>query len=162
MGTAIVATAKANNLTELKNQLAKLTIGEPSYYLCQHPAEITDWKKGPIDTAEIEKYTNGRWFGNNGEIRWNKRVKGYTLLWLSAGDVPEEFDALGEWEMSASQNLFLLGGGQTKPWRDTRIPRQLDYPIDWCKSPKIQAIQYKERDSQTIQFTRYVCFVQGD
>ena len=163
MRTAIAATAKVTNLSALIDQLAKLTIGEPSYSLLQRPDEITDWTSGPPAAAEIEKYTYGRLFGKKGEIRWQKTAKGYSLLWLSEGNLPDGFKALGtvEWKMSESHDVFLLGGGETKPWRDTRIPRKLNYPINWCKFPKVRTIQYRERNSQTIRFTRYVCFVQG-
>lgn len=157
MGKAIVANSHVSNLSILAN----ITIGEPSYYLLQRPNEITDWTSGHPAAAEIEKYTYGRLFGKNGEIRWQKTAKGYALLWLSEDELPDGFVSLGEneWEMVEPQNVFLLGGGERKPWRDTRIPRELNYPVDWCKFPKIKAIQYKERESQTIRFTRYVCFL---
>lgn len=163
MGKAIVATSHVSNLSALMKRLANITIGEPSYYLLQRPNEITDWTSGALAAAEVEKYTHGRLFGKKGEIRWQKTAKGYSLLWLSEGDLPDGFKPLGtgEWKMNESQDVFLLGGGETKPWRDARIPRKLNYPIGWCKFPKIKAMQYKERNSQTIRFTRYVCFVQG-
>ena len=98
-------------------------------------------------------------FGKIGEIRWQNTANGYSLLWLSEGNIPQGFESYGEWEMSESQDIFLLGGGETKPWRDTRIPRELDYPMDWCKYPCVKVIQYKESQSQTIRFTRYTEFI---
>ena len=159
MGIAIVATAHVPNQSALIDQLTNLQFGEASYYLLQRSNSITDWKKGHPDVAEIEKHTHGRLFGKKGEIRWQKTAKGYSLLWLSEGDLPEGFASLGEWETSAPQDVFLLGGGDTPPWRNTRIPRQLNYPIDWCQSPSVRIIQYKELNSQTIRFTRYTEFV---
>jgi len=159
MRTAIVATAKVADLPALRGQLAKLTIGEPSYYLLQAPGKITDWRKGQPEAAEIEKYTRGRLFGKKAEIRWQKTAAGYALLWLSEGEPPEGFVSFGKWEMSESQNVFLLGGGEMEPWRDTRIPRKLNYPMDWCKFPKVKIIQYRDFISQTICFTRYTDFV---
>ena len=121
--------------------------------------KITDWKKGTPDAKEIEEYTWGRIFDKNGELRWRKQSIGYALLWLSEGDLPAEFTTLGEWATSEPQAVSLLGGGETKPWRDTRIPRKLKYPMKWCQSPKINIIQYKESISHTIRFTRYMAFV---
>lgn len=163
MGTAIVATATVSDLPALKDQLANLPVGDTSYYLLQCPIKITDWEKGPINVAEaeIEKYVQGRLFGKEGEIRWKKTAEGYSLLWLSTGEPPESFKPLDEieWEMTKPQNVFLLGGGDTKPWRDTRIPRELDYPIAWCKYPKVKIIQYRDSISQIVRFARYTEFV---
>ena len=158
MGTAIVATAQVPDPSALISKLKNLQIGELSYHLLQRPDVITDWKKGHPDAAEIEKHTHGRLFGKKGEIRWQKIAKGYSLLWLSEGDLPEGFKLLGQWEMTKSQEVFLLGGGDTRPWRDTRIPRKLNYPIEWCEFPRVRVIQYKELNSQTIRFTRYADF----
>ena len=158
MGTAIVATAQVRDPSALIGKLKNLQIGELSYYLLQRPDAITDWKKGHPDAAEIEKHTHGRLFGKKGEIRWQKTAKSYSLLWLSEGDLPEGFKLLGQWDMTKSQDVFLLGGGDTRPWRDTRIPRELNYPIEWCKFPRVRVIQYKELNSQTIRFTRYTDF----
>ena len=159
MGNAIVATHKVPDVSALIEQLKNLQCGEPPYYLLQRSDDITDWKKGTPDATEIEKYTHGRLFGKDGEIRWQESKGGYVLLWLSEGDIPEGFESYGEWKISESQDIFLLGGGETKPWRDTRIPRKLDYPMDWCKYPCVKVIQYKERKSQTIRFTRYTEFI---
>ena len=158
MGKAIVATHCVPDASALIGQLATLQFGDPFYYLLQRPDCITDWKNGHPDTAEIEAYPHGRLFGKNGEVRWRKIAKGYTLLWLSEGDLPEGFTELGEWNATAPQKAFLLGGGETTPWRDTRIPRELKYPMEWCKSPSIKVIHYKEGNSQTIRFTRYTEF----
>ena len=158
MGTAIVATAQVPDPSALIGKLKNLQIGELSYYLLQRPDAITDWKKGHPDAAEIEKYTHGRLFGKKGEIRWQKTARDYSLLWLSEGGLPEGFKLLGQWDMTKSQDVFLLGGGDTRPWRDTRIPRELNYPIEWCKFPRVRIIQYKELNSQTIRFTRYTDF----
>ena len=84
---------------------------------------------------------------------------GYALLWLSEGEEPNGFAASGEWETSEPQEVFLLGGGETKPWRDTRIPRKLEYPMQWCQYPCVKVIQYKKSNSQTIHFTRYTEFI---
>ena len=159
MGKAIVATHCVPDALALTEQLTHLQFGEPFYYLLHRADAITDWKTGTPDAAEIEAYTHGRLFGSNGEIRWQESKGGYALLWLSEGDLPEGFTALGEWEMSEPQDVFLLGGGETSEWRDTRIPRKLYYPIDKCQYPSVKVIQYKERDSQTIRFTRYTEFV---
>ena len=167
MGIAIVATTRVTDVSALTAQLTNLQlVGEPSYYLLQRSDAITDWKKGTPDAAAIERYTHGRLFGIDGEIRWEKSpADGYALLWLSESDkgddLPEPFTALdGEWETSAPQSVFLLGGGETSPWRDTRIPRQLKYPMEWCESPQVQVIHYKDLLSQTIRFTRYIDFIE--
>ena len=34
-----------------------------------------------------------------------------------------------------------------------------DYPIEKCQFPSVKVIQYKERNSQTIRFTRYTEFI---
>ena len=166
MGKAIVATAQVSDVSELTLPIENLQFGDSSYYLLQRPDDITNWKKGMPDGKKIEEYTHGRIFDKNGELRWQKSKGGYSLLWLSEGDLPEGFTALGEceWETHAPQDVFLLGGGDTSEWRDTRIPRELDYPIGKCRYPSVKVIQYKDRDSQTIRFTRYTAFVgkQGD
>lgn len=159
MGKAIVAMHKVCDVSELENQLKTLQVGEPLYYLLQRADDITDWKSGHPDVSEILEYTHGRLFGSSGEVRWKKTADSYALLWLSEGDLPEGFTEQGEWEISEPQEVSLLGGGETKPWRDTRIPRKLKYPMKWCQSPKIKIIQYKESISQTIRFTRYTTFV---
>ena len=158
MGKAIVATHCVPDASALRDQLSNLQFGDPFYYLLQRPDCITDWKDGHPDTAEIASYIYGRAFGKNGEVRWQKTVRGYALLWLSEGDLPEGFTQLGEWKTTAPQKVFLIGGGETKPWRDTRIPRKLKYPMEWCKSPSVKVIHYKELTSQTIRFTRYTEF----
>jgi hypothetical protein len=164
MGEAIVATHCVPDVSALTEQLTNLQFGEPAYYLLQRSDAITDWKKGTPDAAEIKAYTHGRLFGSNGEIRWQESKGGYSLLWLSEGDLPDGFTEQDEWETSAPQNIFLLGGGDAAQWQDTRIPRKLCYPIDKCQYPSVKVIQYKERNSQTIRFTRYTEFVgkQGD
>lgn len=159
MGKGIVATAQVSDISALVDQLTKLQFGELSYSLLQRSDAITDWKIGAPGTTEIEAYTHGRLFGNNGEIRWKKTVEGYSLLWLSEGDLPEGFTALGEWETSAPQEVFLLGGGDSTTWQDTRISRELNYPINRCQFPSVKIIEYKELNSQTIRFTRYTDFV---
>ena len=164
MRKAIVATHCVSDASALTEEFTTLQFGDPVYYLLQRADKITNWKKGTPEVADIEAYTRGRLFGKNGEIRWEKTVDGYSLLWLSEkdkeGDLPEPFTALGgEWEASAPQDVLLLGGGDTQPWRDTRIPRKLDYPMQWCESPQVRVIQYKDRHSQTIRFTRYTKFV---
>lgn len=160
MGTAIVATRKISDIAALTDLLTSLQFGETSYYLLQRPNKITDWKKGIPDTAKIEKYTQGRLFGSKGELRWEKTNSSYALLWLSEGELPDGFIKMGDWTTSKSQSVHLFGGGETEPWRDTRIPRELYYPMKWCKSPQVQVIQYKDRSSQTIRFTRYTEFVE--
>lgn len=160
MGKAIVATRKISDISVLTEQIENLRFGETSYYLLQRPNKITAWKKGVPDAANIEKYTHGRLFGSKGELRWQKNNGGYALLWLSEGEPPEEFTAIGECETSKSQDIYLLGGGDSPELRDTRIPRKLKYPIERCQYPCVKVIQYKERNSQTIRFTRYTEFVQ--
>lgn len=160
MGKMIVATHCVSNASALTEQLTRLQFGDPVYYLLQRADKITNWKKGTPGVVEIEAYTRGRLFGEKGEIRWRKIADGYVLLWLSEGDLPEPFTALGgRWQASAPQDVFLLGGGDTQPWRDTRIPRKLDYPMKWGLSPQVRVIQYKDLHSQTIWFTRYTEFV---
>ena len=165
MEKAIVATACVSDVSALTDLLTSLQFGEQSYYLLQRPNKITDWKntdwkEGAPDTAKIEKYTHGRLFDKNREIRWREIKCGYSLLWLSEESLPEGFTKQGEWEISAPQKVFLLGGGETKPWRDTRIPRKLKYPfVEWCQYPKVSIIQYRDLKSQTIRFTRYTAFL---
>ena len=158
MCKAIVSKAQVSDVAELKLQIENL-LGDSSYYLLQRPDDITNWKDGTPDAQKIEEYKHGRIFDQNGELRWHKQPDGYALLYLSEGDLPEGFTAFGEWETSEPQEASLLGGGDTKPWRDTRIPRKLKYPMKWCQFPKIKIIQYKENISQTIRFTRYTTFV---
>ena len=109
-------------------------------------------KTGTPDAERIEEYKHGRIFDQNGELRWHKQPDGYALLYLSEGDLPEGFTAFGEWETSEPQEASLLGGGDTKPWRDTRIPRKLKYPMKWCQFPKIKIIQYKEKHFSDYPF----------
>ena len=160
MGKAIVATRKVSNIAALADLLTGLQFGEPSYYLLQRSNKITDWKKGTPDAAKMEAYTQGRLFGCNGELRWQKNNDGYVLLWLSEGEPPDEFTAIDECETSKPQDIYLLGGGDSLELRNTRIPRKLKYPIEKCQYPCVKVIQYKERNSQTIRFTRYTEFVQ--
>ena len=159
MKTAMVATATVADVLALRDQLLNLKFGDSSYYLLQRADDITSWKEGPPDAMEIEAYTQGRLFGKEAEIRWKKTANNYALLWLSAGKLPDGFTKSGDWETSTPQRVFLLGGGDTKPWRDTRIPRKLNYPMKWCPSPQVEVIQYRECQSQIIRFTRYTAFV---
>lgn len=160
MGKGIVATSQVSDVSELNEQLTGLPFGDPKYYLLQKPDDITNWTQGTPDTTTIEQFTHGRLFGSQGELRWQKNIGGYALLWLSeVEEVPNGFTQLGDWTTTEPQNGHLLGGGETEPWRDTRIPRELDYPMDWCKHPCVKVIQYKERNSQTIRFTRYIEFI---
>ena len=160
MGKAIVATGKISDISALTDLLTSLQFGEESYYLLQRPNKVTDWKKGVPDIAKIKKYTHGRLFDKNRDIRWRKIKCGYSLLWLSEESLPEGFTEQGEWEISTPQKVFLLGGGDTEPWRDTRIPRELKYPFaDWCQHPQVSIIQYRDLKSQTIRFTRYTAFL---
>ncbi len=159
MENAVVATARLSDVSELVKQIESLQFGNPSYYLLQRSDDITDWKKGIPDTAAIKTHTHGRLFGKDGEIRWQKKSNDYTLLWLSAGDLPEGFTKQGEWETSESQEIYLLGGGNSPEWQDTRIPRQLVYPEKKGQYPCVKVIQYKESNSQTIRFTRYTEFI---
>ena len=163
MEKAIVATACVSDVSALTYLLTNLQFSEQSYYLLQSPNKITDWtdwKEEDPDTAKIEKYTHGRLFDKNREIRWKEIKGGYSLLWLSEKSLPEGFTKQGEWEISAPQKVFLLGGGETEPWRDTRIPRKLKSPfVEWCQYPKVSIIQYRDLKSQTIRFTRYTAFL---
>ena len=160
MDKAIVATAQVSDVSALNDLLTSLQFGESKYYLLQRPDKITDWTEGTPDATTIEKFTHGRLFGINGELRWQKNTSSYALIWLSEGELPNSFTQIGNWTTSKPQNIYLLGGGETKPWRDTRIPRELNYPIKpWRKYPCVKVIQYKERNSQTIRFTRYTEFV---
>ncbi len=160
MDKAIVATTQVSDVSKLNEQLTKLQFGEPTYYLLHRPDKITDWKNGIPNETDIETYTNGRLFGSQGELRWQKTKRGYALIWLSEESLPEDFEEQGKWETTSPHEMYLLGGGETKPWRDTRIPRKLNYPIKpWCKYPCVKVIQYKEQHSQTIRFTRYTEFV---
>ena len=163
MGKAIVATARVSDVSALTDLLTSRQFGEFSYYLLQRPNKITnwkDWKEWTPDAAKMEKYTHGRLFDKNREIRWKEIMGGYSLLWLSEKSLPEGFTEQGQWEVSAPQKVFLLGGGETEPWQDTRIPRELKYPfVAWCQYPKVSIIQYKDLKSQTIRFTRYRAFV---
>lgn len=159
MGKAIVATRKTSDIATLTDLLTSLQFGEESYYLLQRPNKINDWKEGVPDKPKIKKYTHGRLFDKKREVRWQKTADGYALLWLSEGELPKGFTGQGKWETTAPQKVHLLGGGETKPWRDTRIPRELDYPMKWCQSPKVKIIQYRDLKSQTIRFTRYTEFV---
>ena len=165
MKIAMVAMATVTDISTLQATLDKLQFGNPSYYLLQRPDCITNWTDGFPTEAEVKNYTRGRLFGKDAEVRWKKIADGYSLLWLSErdkkDDLPEPFTALdAEWETSAPQKVFLLGGGETEPWRDTRIPRELKYPfVDWCQYPQVSIIQYRDLKSQTIRFTRYRAFV---
>jgi len=160
MDKAIVATAQVSDVSALNELLMSLQFGEPSYYMLHRPNKIIDWTEGTPETARIEKFTYGRVFGNKGELRWQKTKRGYALLWLSEESLPEGFEKQGKWETISPHDIYLLGGGETEPWRETRIPRKLDYPMDWCKYPCVKVIQYKEQNSQTIRFTRFTAFVQ--
>ena len=159
MGTAIVATAPVSDVSALIGKITNLQFGEPYYYLLQRSSDMTDWKKGYPDAVEISRYAKGRLFGRDGEVRWKKTTSGYLLLWLSEGDLPKEFTKVGKWQASAPQKVFLLGGGDTDQWQDTRISRKLNYPMKQCESPQVRVIPYKDLDSQTIRFTRYTEFV---
>ena len=159
MGKAIVARHCVPDASALREQLTTLEFGDPVYALLQRADKMTNWKKGTPDIAKIQAYTQGRVFGKKGEIRWKQTADGYSLLWLSEGDLPKGFTTFSEWQTTPPQDVFLLGGGDTQPWRDTRIPRELDYPMQWCESPQVRVIQYKDRHSQTIRFTRYTEFV---
>lgn len=158
MNTGIVAKTVVPDVSALMTRLETLQFAEPSYYLLQRAEAITDWAEGAPDPEEIAAHTQGRVFDKNGEIRWKKVGNGYSLLWLSEKDLPDGFEPFGEWQTSSAQDYLLLGGGETKPWRDTRIPRTLNYPMEWCKYPRIRVIQYKDIASQTIRFTRYTNF----
>lgn len=160
MGKAIVATAQVSDVSALNNQITNLQFGDPKYFLLQKSNEITDWREGTPGTTAIAEFSHGRLFGNEAELRWQKTNTGYTLLWLSEDTLPEGFTEQGQWETTHRKNIHLLGGGETEPWRDTRIPRKLEYPMDWCKSPCVKVIQYKEQNSQAIRFTRFTAFVQ--
>ena len=159
MEKAIVATARVSDVSALTDLLTSLQFGELSYYLLQRPNKITNWKKGAPDTAKIRKYTHGRLFGSQGELRWQKTNGGYAVLWLSEGEIPDGFTKMGKWTTSKPQSIYLLGGGDSPELRDTRIPRKLKYPIEKCQYPCVKVIQYKERNSQTIRFMRYTEFV---
>lgn len=161
MGKAIVATTQVADVSTLNDLLTRLQFGDHKYFLLQKPNEITDWTEGTPDSAKIEKFTHGRLFGSQGELRWRKNTVGFALIWLSEGELPNGFtQQIGEWTTTKPQDIHLLGGGETEPWRDTRIPRKLKYPMDWCKLPCVKVIQYREQSSQTIRFTRFVAFVQ--
>ena len=160
MGKAIVATRCILDASALTDLLANLQFGEKFYYLLQRSDKITDWEKGIPDTAKIEKYTHGRVFGSQGELRWQKTNGSYALLWLSEGELPDDFTKMGDWTTSKPQSIYLLGGGDSPELRDTRIPRKLKYPIEKCQYPCVKVIQYRECNSQTIHFTRYTKFEQ--
>ena len=159
MEKAIVATAQVSDSSALKEKIEKLQFGEPSYYLLQCPHRIADWQTGMPDSVEIDIYIQGRIFGTDGELRWQKTEGSYTLIWLSEGELPDGFAALGDWETGKPQDIYLLGGGDSPEWRDTRIPRKLVYPIEKSQYPCVKAIQYKESNSHTIRFTRYIEFI---
>lgn len=159
MENGIVAKLQVSDVSALNELLMSLPFGDPKYYLLQCPNEITDWTEGTPGKEVIEQFTHGRLFGNKGELRWQKVNGGYTLLWLSEGELPDGFTKMGDWITSELQSIHLLGGGETEPWRDTRIPRELNYPMEWCESPQVQVIQYMDLHSQTIRFTRYTEFV---
>ena len=155
MSKGIVATRQISDVSELISQIETLQSDEPTYYLLQRSDDITHWKKGIPDIAEIQTYTQGRLFGNKGEIRWKKTTDGYTLLWLTDNEIPDGFRSCGEWEMCKPQDIMLIGGGKTADWQSTRLPRELIYPIEQGQNPMVTAVQYKERHSQIIRFTRY-------
>lgn len=146
----------------LHTWLEQLPVGDTPYYLLHRPDRITDWESGRPDRNQLQHFASGRLFGEKGEVRWEQTQAGYALLWLwEDAHLPEGFSPLGDWEECLPQKQHLRGGGQEKRWRETRIPRELNYPMGYCNRPQVQVISYKDTATQAVRFTRFCRFVAG-
>jgi hypothetical protein len=148
------------DLETLHNRLSNLPVGELSYYLLSCPDKIINWQKGCPNVDTLRSFSAGRRFGETGEVRWKHHGAGYSLLWLSEGELPEGFHSLGNWATSEKQKIYLHGSWDATHdrWQETRIPRTLNYPLSGRNFPQVEVISYRDVLTQAVRFTRFCRF----
>lgn len=152
---AYVGCAFVKDHLELRDLLARLSVGEVSYFQLEKPESITDWRQGKPQLDELENYDSGRLFGDQGEVRWQRRRDSISLIWLSENAVPPPFEAFGNWEADRKVRFLL------RNTRETRVPRKISYPVTGV-TPEIEAINYRNQDTQAVMFTRFCRFIGGE
>jgi len=113
---------------------------EDGFYLLWRANRITDIKALPV-SEDVAEWEEGRLFGPQGELRWRKATdQEWDLLYLYEEDsapLPgfekgERYEVVFPDEGRRERvGQYLWGAravGNTEPWVETRIPRQLRYP----------------------------------
>jgi len=153
------------NLRELSDLIKKL--GSPAWRIQEKIDDLefkvadSDW----IESFPTSLWPQGRVFGSWAEVRWwTADNGGYDILLLSETQIKLSKDIWHEIEMEISKPylIYLWGKRKTtdKYWIETRIPRQLYYPIEngWQKRKSeyaaIRACDYSNNSIVTL--TRFL------
>jgi hypothetical protein len=139
--------------------------GDSPFAIASSVAEIEFCKVE--DLEDEQSFPQGRIFGPLGELRWRPWCRGRHLVLLSdaSADITSlheiGFDNAMALDLVAEEPVPYLLWGELESdgkWRDGRIPRDLDYPVDQGGQGEMVWLRAKHYvdDAGVVQFTRYV------
>jgi hypothetical protein len=79
-----------------------------------------------------QNWASGRLFNATWELHWEKHTNSFLLRLLTEGPLPEGWE-WEEFETQAESRLLLFGERKRESdpgWREARIPRWLEYPVE--------------------------------
>jgi len=117
--------------------------------------------------TDIQSYPEGRIFGARGEIRWRTWCNGRHLVLLT--DAHASVESLRAMGFDGAMPVNADGGGPVphllwgklesdNKWRDGRIPKDLEYPVQTLREGQLTWLRVKSYidEGGVVQFARYV------
>ncbi|MBI4494824.1 MAG: hypothetical protein HY690_18780 [Chloroflexi bacterium] len=115
--------------------------------------ELVALQRALEDELLAAAWPAGHAFNARCEVQWTRRGDGYELRLLAEAAPPAGWEACGRYEVGEEVALLLFG--QRKPgqacWRETRIPRELSYPVAGTGRARLVAVPYR-RDGMTLRY----------
>ena len=109
--------------------------------------------------TDFDKIVSGRIFGKDAELRF-RRISDtiFRTVVISEREL-SNLEGVETKDLESSCKSYYLWGEQLdekKTWFEARIPRLLHYPLDNPKElVKLKTVEYKNRESGFIEFTRF-------
>ena len=122
-----------------------------------------DWLQMPV---ALERWTYGRAFGEEAELRWQKSEDGYEVRAIAVGDAPAGIDwkvePCDDWDERPGEQPLLLVGERDRDrpspqptWSEARIPRYLTYPVEApAQATRVALVQRVYRRNGVVVTTR--------
>lgn len=121
------------------------------------------WLRTPVS---LDRWTHGRAFGEEAELRWQKGERGYEVRAIAVGVAPTgigwKAEPCDDWEANPYEQRLLLVGDRDRDrpspqptWSAARIPRYLAYPVAApARATRVALVQRVYRRNGAIVTTR--------
>ncbi len=116
---------------------------KPDFF--DHISELTD---------SVSAWDKGRIFDNTSEIRWERAVDGFHIVWIKDdGTIPPEWQTKEQIKLVGKRKILLWGKRieDKELWYEKQVPRILKYPVSG-EGERVYALlnEYTLMDRSTV------------